>query len=284
MKITPLPSQYASPDTAPKVATPMRVQTNFTPGREAPPRDAGGQFEKAVKPDNARQPPGEGQTEDEQSQPLSPQYAALAKQKRALQLREKALADKEAAGAAGAGNGTSISFADLKANILQGLRTAGISYDDMLAALKADQNQSANPEVREVRGELKTLKEELAAGQATRDANEKAQVIANIRADAGELIKEGDTYEMIREGKHMDDVIEYMERHFEKTGELLDTEEALNRVETQLVEEAMALMGRSKLRNQAAPQKGQTLNSRDGARTVLSPRQRALAAFNAVRK
>src|SRR5690349_10494451 len=97
MKISPVSSAANSPTgtpdhTASRVRA-LRMTTNVTPGRiDTPPPAAPAEAPLAI-PDTPE--PAEGVVEA--TQPLSPQLAALAKQKRALQVKERELLDREKA-------------------------------------------------------------------------------------------------------------------------------------------------------------------------------------------
>lgn len=230
----------------------------------------------------------------EATQQMSPQYAELAKAKRALQVKEREIAAREAALAAKPPtDGQVYTHEQIKANALRVLTEAGVSYDQLTQELLS-QNQ-AHPGLEEVRSEIKALKEGLEKGQIERDQMSEQQVLRYIREDVDQLIAQGDEYEAVREAGYAPKVVELIHRVFKKEGKMLDTSEAAKLIENEIIEESLKFARLKKVQGRLTPAEAQqqqpakpsernsiqirTLTNRDGASPAsLSRRERAIAA------
>jgi hypothetical protein len=260
-------------ETTPNVENPVATATDPA---IAPP-DTGGQVEPTV----------------EATQPLSPQFAALAKQRRALQVKERELADREAALKSQPAQAGEDWVAKLKSQPLSVLKEHGVTYDQLTDAILAEQS-GRDPEVALLKQEIQTLKEGLETKFTERDKQAEQQVLADMTREAEELVKTGDEYEMVRRSGSARKAIELIERTWRKTGEVLDVQEALALVEDKLITDALKLAEADKVRKRLlaaqtpqapaqrppAPERQmRTLTNRDNAAPVLSRRARALLAF-----
>lgn len=232
----------------------------------------------------------------EVTKPLSPQFAALAKAKRAAQAKEAAIAAKEQALAQKEADMKAAfdKLSRLKANPLSVLQEEGVTYDQLTESLLS-QNQG-NAGIDELKAEIKAMKEGFEKQQAERDQQAERQVLTQIRKDVDRLIATGDEYEMVREAGYAPKVVELMQRVFKETGELLSTDEAAQLVENELVEESLRFAKLNKIRSKLTPAEQaqqqaaqpartqnqkvmKTLTSRDGASAPMTARERAIAAF-----
>jgi len=265
-----------------KLNTQRSVYRDFTPpGPEAP-----------VQSDilNTDDSPKELPVSDE-TKPLSPQIAALARAKRALQLREQAIAakEKQMTTQQDTARGTDELIQSLKTNPLRVLQEHGVTYDQLTEAVL---NQNAgNAGIEELRAELKSMKEGIEKAQAERDTAQEQQVMRQIKSDVNSLVANGEEYASIRFNNAQQTVVDVMSRHFRETGELLDMETAARAVEAYFEPTvAQRLQEFSKLNKfqaktreaqstQARQAPTQTLTNRDGAMPAMSPRERAMAAF-----
>ncbi len=259
----------------------LRMNTNATPGR------VDGQelsIPDAVDPAKAV---------DEATQPLSPQFAALAKQRRALQVKEREIADREKAlTERSPTQGDAVDRARLKADPLGVLLEAGVTYEQLTEAVLAN-NSGATPEIQALKAQLKALEEGVDKKLTDRDSQQEQQALAEMRKEALQLVAEGDDFELVRETKSVPDVLKLIEQTYRKTGEVLDVREALRLVEEELVKDIMPLANLSKVQGQLAPRPAQpqqqqrqirTLTNRDTASVPMSAKARALAAFNGTLK
>lgn len=231
----------------------------------------------------------------EDSKPLSPQFAALAKQKRALQVKEREIAAREAA-LATKGTDTSSDLVErIKSDPLGVLQENGVTYDQLTEAILANDSQKS-PHISRLEAEVKALKESLENQNKSLTAKEQQneqQVLAEMREQADQLIAAGDDYEMIRETGSQQDVVDLIKRVWDEDKKLLSVQEALDLVETDLIEESLKIARIKKVQNRLAPEPTQqapqnpasgqrqlkTLTARDGSSVPLSAKERALLAF-----
>lgn len=262
MRTNRSPERYAQPVTE----TPAAEAISTTP-------DAGGQTNAAV----------------ESTQPLSPQFAALAKQRRALQVKERELADREAKfSQTPEKSGDYVSKADLLANPLT-IFDLGVTHDQLTEAILSNAS-GVTPEIKSLKEELKRVREDVTKTLTDRDTQAEQQVLAEMSREAQAKIQTGDDYEMIRETKSLPHVIDLIKRTYKATGEVLGVEEALNLVETDLLTENVKIANLKKVKSQLAPEPVQepqsqgrqmrTLTNRDSASVPMDRKARAMAAFS----
>jgi hypothetical protein len=225
----------------------------------------------------------------ESTQPISPQFAALAKQRRALQVKEREIAEREAKlNNPPENSGDYLSKADLLANPLK-IFDAGLTYDQLTEAILKNQG-GITPEIQSLKEELKRVKEDVNKTLTDRDEQAEKQVLAEMKREAQSLIQSGDDYEMVRETGSLPHVMDLIHRTYKQTGEVLSVQEALNLVETDLITETLKVANLKKVQSKLAPQPVQqpqsqgkqmrTLTNRDGAGIPLDRRARAIAAMN----
>jgi hypothetical protein len=230
----------------------------------------------------------------EDTKPLSPQFAALARQRRALQVKERELADRERVLSETSPKiGQDELVARLKSQPLSVLQEYGVTYDQLTEAILA--NNGSNPDIQALKAEIKALKEGVDKTFTDRDTHQEQQVLAEMRREASILSRTGDTFEMVRETGSLNDVMTLIERTYREQGEVLDVTEALQLVENDLVNEAIKIANYKKVQgklntsSQPAPALQQprtmrTLTSRDGTSIPLSRKERAMRAFTGTLK
>lgn len=257
----------------------IKMRTNVSPDR------FNGVAEESAKIDN------DVQAEVvEETKPLSPQFAALAKQRRALQVKERELADREKALESKApSDGTQDIIAQLKSQPLRVLQEHGVTYDQLTEAILAD-SSGINPEIQKIRDELKAVKEGFDKNLLDRDTQAEAQVLAEMQREAELLAKEGDAYELVRENKSIPDVMNLIRRTYKETGEILDVSDALQLVEDELINDGLRRASFSKIKSKLVPAQAplptqrqnyiRTLTNRDSTSLGLSRRERAIMAMN----
>ena len=231
------------------------------------------------------------------AKPIDPQIAAKAQLdravQRAVQAKETEIASlKQQLGIPSSKDYVPIS--ELKANPLSVLKEQGITYDQLTdSILSSPENQ--NPELYQLKAELKALKEGLdnqSKTLADRDEAAHKQVLSQLDHDAEALIKDNDEYELVRETGSKKDVVRLIEQTFYKTGEVLDVEEALKLVENELLEHNLKIARTKKVMSKLVPSQQaiqqnntnngrtmRTLTNKDGASVPSSARERAIAAF-----
>jgi hypothetical protein len=257
----------------------IKMKTNFSTNRE----------EQEILPE-ATQESATGETsveaspESEVTRPISPQLAELAKQKRALQVKERELLAKEKAMSEASGN--AIDLAKIKANPLSILQQAGVSYDDLTQAILSD--NSTSPDLQALKDEVKQVRDEFKKEFQTREQAQEEAVLKEILFEAEELAKAGDDYELIRGENGYEKVLRKIYDTYKKTGRVLDTREAMTAVEQELRTQTDRYLNygyvKSKLAPQATPaaqnnNQLRTLSNRDSASPLVDKRARAIAAM-----
>jgi hypothetical protein len=259
------------------------MATQATPGRiETPPADP-----TLTIPANNEEP----KPVTEATEPLSPQMAALAKQRRALQVKEREIAEREKALSASTTQADVVTKAQLKSDPLSVLLDSGVTYEQLTEAVLARQDDTP---IRSLEAKIKALEEGLDKKLSDRDAQTEQQVLAEMQKDATRLAAEGDEFELIRETRSIPVVMELIKQTYHKTGEVLDVTAAMKLVEDELVNDSLKVASYKKVQSQLAPapipqpqqqqRQMRTLTNRDTASIPLSPKQRALAAFNGTLK
>jgi hypothetical protein len=236
------------------------------------------------------------QATSEETRPLSPQFAALAKQRRAIQVKEMELKKREDALAAGS-NDQGLSTR-LKSEPLSVLQEQGILNDQFytqLTDLILSGQSGINPDIQKLQAEIKALKEGVDKTLTDRDSQAEKQALDEMMREASFLSKDGDAFEMIRETKSLPDVRDLIHRTYKQTGEVLDVSDAMNLVETELLNESLKIANLSKIKNKLIPQQPlsqtptqrntiRTLTNRDSSLPNLDRRARAIAAMNGTLK
>lgn len=250
----------------------MRMTTNATPlGNQY------GQHEQPVTDNNKTEAV-------EATQPLSPQLALLAKQRRALQVKERELSDREKALTSDP-TSRGIDVARLKSEPLRVLLENGVTYDQLTEAILA--GQGGDSEIHALKAEIEALKLGIDKKFTDKDAQSKQQVLSEMKREAEKIVRENDDYELVREHRSVPDVIELIDRTYEENGEVLDVTDALRLVEEELFRRDHRITKFKKFQSQsqpmAQPQQRQsgmrTLTNRDTASVPLSAKARAMAAF-----
>lgn len=223
----------------------------------------------------------------EATQPLSPQFAALAKQKRALQVKERELQDREKALTdSGTREGSEALIARIKSQPLSVLQEHGVTYDQLTEAILG--GQQGSPEIQALKDEIKALKEGVDTKFQSREAQQEEAALTEMLYEAEDLAKEGDAYELIREQDAYDQVLRLIEGTYRKTGRVLDVSHAMDQIETKLLTDAERLARLKKVQGRITPtspplqpqqRQMRTLTARDSSTAPMSARQRAIAAF-----
>jgi len=291
MRIAPAPALGSSTGAQAGAEAPrpnsrvVTFKTNASPDR----------FETQTRDPSTIPDPNEETKEGaEETQPLSPQFAALAKQRRALDVRERAIAEKEKAlEQTPSGQGGGLEIARLKSDPLGVLLEAGVTYDQLTEAILASQDDGSN-KVRGLEQKLKSVEESFDAKLSERDKQQKQQVLAEMGREASQLVAQGDDFELVRETRSVPKVLQLIERTFDETGEILDVPEALQLIEDELLADSLKVAGYKKVQQRSQPQfatqpqqqqrQMRTLSNRDTASVPMTPKQRALAAFQGTLK
>ena len=291
MKISPMPTGQTV--AAAEVSRPdikrIQMKTQASPERFDTPEPLPAETENTIT--SANEP------EAEVSKPLSPQFAALAKQKRAIQVKEMELAKREKELQAKSSDGSEV-LTKLKADPLSVLSQAGVTYEQLTEAILA--SDSNNPEIHQLRAELKATKEGFEKSLTDRDTQARQQAVSQIKREVNSLVAQGDAFETIRTKGMQHEVVRLIENTYDSNGELLSEAEACQLIEDQLVENIEKDANIPKIRARLTPQEQlsqqrserqpnrnqpmRTLTNRDTAKPVLSRRDRMIAAMNGTLK
>lgn len=257
----------------------------------------------------------EAKTETEVD-PLSKQYAALAKRERqirfkqqqaeqSLRAKEQEIAAREAALSAKDQEYKSgyISKAQFLKDPVSVMAETGLSYEQLTEQF-INQGQR-NPYVDNT---IKALEDKIARLEAGREEDKTAQAASQeqsykaalnqIRMDTKALVNADSSFEAIRATNSISDVVDLIEQTYKHEGVLLSVEEAAQQVEDYLLEEALKLTKLEKIKKRLAipdqanaqkvlqPQTNQTqkpqmktLTNAASASRPLTARERAIAAF-----
>ncbi len=246
--------------------------------------------------------------------PLSTQYATLARKEKALRAkavqteqvikaREAALVAREEAFKTKESEYQTkyISKDRLSQDTLNALAEAGLTYDQ-ITELMLTQNSPERKAQSEYEKRLDAKLQELERKQqesvkAVENQQSVAyqQAIKQIKADTTTLVSANPEFEAIKETNSINDVVELIERTFKQDGILLSVEDAAKQVEDYLVEEAFKLTKLKKIqqrltpapkpaevKSQEPPKQPQTLKTLTNAVASngrVSARERAIAAF-----
>lgn len=271
----------------------LTMRTNYSTNREMPVEQV---QETPIEPaPQSSTPDTTEQGAVEATQPLSPQFAALAKQKRALQLERAELDKLKAELAQNKVAPVSDQLAEkLKSDPMSVLQEHGVlnpEFYNSLTERLLNEQQGINPEIQAtiqtLKEEIKTLKEGVDKSFQTREAQQEEAALTEILYEAEALAKEGDAFELIREQDAYDKVLRLIHKTYKDTGRVLGTTEAMNRVENELLAHAEKLARLGKVQSKVSPQPPQlqpqrqmrTLTARDSVAPVLDRRTRAINAF-----
>lgn len=264
----------------------IQMRTNASPDRIE-----GDQFvetnQESILPDNTQET-----VTDEVTKPLSPQFAALAKQRRAIQVKEMELAAKEKALLEGP---KGIDLSRLKAEPLSVLQEAGVTYEQLTEAILANPSTASDAKILALESKLAELEKGVDSKLSDRDQQAEQAVLKELRRTVDKFTFSGDEFENIREDKAQGRVVELIHRTWKQTGEVLDEYEAAQLVENELISDYEKRARRKSIMSRLTPQEqvaqGQqaqrqmrTLTNRDTASPQISKRARAMAAFHGTLK
>lgn len=267
---------------------------------------------KTENPTNEEATPAEAKPKDE---PLSAQYAQLARKEKSLRLemqklkqeREAFKAEREAAKAPAQPQfdpSKYVSKEQLQKDAWSVLNDSGITYDQLT---EQAMNQPS-PEIIQTRQMVAQLQAEIKALREGQDATKASiqeqqtqsyqQAVNQIRNDARNLVaSDPDAYEAIKTTNSVDDVVDLIEKTFKEDGILMTVQEAAKAVEEYLSEEAFKLTQLKKIQQRLKPagtpagttpqqkeasgtqkQPSKTLTNAVGTTRQLTARERALMA------
>lgn len=222
-------------------------------------------------------------SEPEAIKPISPQLAELARQKRALQVKESEIAEREKALE---GKDSSALIERLKSQPLSVLQEYGVTYDKLTEDILA--SQGSNAEIAALKAEIAALRNGIDERFTQQTTEQEQAVYDHIKRNIDSLTFSSDDYKFIREAKAQDEVLERIKKAWEEKQIVMDETEAMQIVENELREDARRfakLIGEidapTPTPAQPVPQQTgamKTITNKDSARPPMSRRQRAIAA------
>ncbi len=222
----------------------------------------------------------------QETEPISPQLAMLAKQRRALQVKEKELADKEKALS---GNSRADLESRLKSSPLSVLQELGVTYDQLTQEILGNQSNH-NPVIDELKAEIKALKEGVDNKFSEANVAQETQAINYVADKLDALMATGDDFQLLKDAEGEEEVIRRIYSHWKKTGKELSVTDVAKEYQDELIEEATRYARNPLVQKRLTPaepaidtptqQTGmRTLTNKDSARPNMDRRQRAILAM-----
>lgn len=275
MKITPVAS---APNAVPEQ---MRTMTAIT--QATPLQSLGNQ---AQPPEMNIQSVSRADAVTEETKPISPQFAELARARRALQKERRALQEEKKVLEGQKQGSDAVPLSRLKSEPLKVLLESGVTYDQLTQAILANQS---NPEIFSLKAEVQALKEGFDKKLEERSQQERKQYLSARHKEALAIAAEGDDFALVRASGRIPDAIRLLERVYDESGELLPVKDALSLIEAELFKDAEKIIGIEKLQSKLTPpsspavqQRSQgmrTLTNKDTAQVPMSRKEKAIAAF-----
>lgn len=227
----------------------------------------------------------------EPEEPISSQYAVLARKEKALRAREQQFRQREEAIKAreAALNPQKPAFDESKyiskdklaSDPFSVLSELGLTYDDITnKALNAPTpEQRAQQEyVKKLESRLEALEQGQSKVQKTFEESaqeSRKQAVTQIRNEAANLVYTDPAFETIKETNSLGDVVELIEKTFDTDGILLTVEEAAQQVEEYLVEEAMKIARIKKIQQRLMPKAADSI-APQASKPTDQPKQQQL--------
>ena len=254
-------------------------------------------------------------TEPKAEDPISRQYANLAKQERALRMqrqqqeqqiraREQALQAKEDAIKAKEleYNTGYISKSRIKEDALGVLAEAEVSYDELTQQIlnQGNQDPRAQAMIRQLQQQIQALKSEVEGTKKSYTESQETAyqgAIKQIQRDVTHLVNADPAFETIKTMRAQKDVVRLIEQTFKDEGYVMGVDEAAELVENELVERALKLASLNKVKSRLQPAQAvaqaatpaqpseakqmpmKTLTNANSVPRKLSTRERAILAM-----
>jgi hypothetical protein len=234
------------------------------------------------------------------SEPLSPQFVALAKQERQLRKARQELKVQQDAWKAK--QASMVSIDDLKTDPLGTMSKLGLTYDQLtelqLSQINPDPNQQLLNKISELEAKLATVDEQF----TKRDNAAYEAAVNQIRNDVKLLVDSDPAYETIKATGESEAVVELIRKVFDAEGTILSVEEASQLVEEKLLEREVdrlnTLQKLSKIQSRLGKRAEKpveaselqqqpvqtTLSNAGTVSRPLTARERAIMAFETAKK
>lgn len=235
------------------------------------------------------------------SQPLSPQFVALAKKEQAIRKARQELKSQQEAWERERAN--YVAKESLKTDPITALNELGLTYDKLTELQLSQQNPDPNQQTLEQLEKLKAQIEERLSSVdkrfEERDKQAYDAAVNQIRKDVELLVNSDPAFETIKASGETGSVVELIEKVFYKEGTILSVEEAAQLVEDALVEKEtnrleqllkvskiksrMDQLGKTQAEQTEAPHTPQpTLSNTQSVNRPLSARERAIMRVNEI--
>lgn len=257
-------------------------------------------------------------TKESQEEPLSKQYAIIARKEKALRAREAQMSQqmkaKEAELAAreealkkvpsAIDESKYIAKDRIKDDVLGVLAEAGISYDEIATALleQPKRDPYVDAATRKMEAKIRELEEKLEnTGKGFKEQQEAQykQAVVQIERDAKQLVDSDPAYETIKSTGQYKEVARLIEKTFNQEGYLMSVEEAAQAIEDELLERFLSTAQsvkkiqerlqpkasatpKAEMKQESTPAQQpqlKTLTNAVGTTKRLSARERAIARF-----
>lgn len=307
-------ANQAAPEVQPQRLTPEVIQEVTGQQTGAPPApETENRHNESSEDPSAEKPEAETKAPDE---PISSQYAVLARKEKAIRQREQQLKARESAlksqedASKAPSTPTKPEFDPSKyvdrdrltQDPFSVLGELGLSYDQLTElAMNAPKPEqiALNNELKLLRDEIKALKGDSENTRKSFEEQQKQQydqAVNEIRREVKGLTDSNPEFETIKETGSMEDVVELIQQTYKKDGILMTVEEAAQQVESYLVEEALKIARIKKIQQRLAPkqesipgtqkpnsqpqqQQLKTLTNSVSTSRQLSARERAILAM-----
>jgi hypothetical protein len=279
-------------------------------GQPIPPQPQGNRAETSPNPLKSENQPNSTANVEAKAAPeakkeqLNPQLVALARRERANREAQRKLQEERAAWEAE--KAKFVPKERLSSDTLRTLAEAGISYDKLvelqLAQAPQDPQQQLLDKIAALEQRLASTTEQVENTLKTRDQQSYDQAKKQIQADVDLLVGSDPAYETLKATGQTKEVVALIEKVFNEEGIILDVEDAARAIEDVAFEQESKrleqLQKLSKFKAKLAPQateatQAQPGATRQGSTTItnnmgstrpLSPRERAILAFEQANK
>lgn len=222
----------------------------------------------------------------EVTQPLSPQLAALARQRRALQVKEREIAEREKALS---GQTRSDLESKLKSHALSTLQELGITYDQLTQEILASQGNT-DPKVQQLEAKIAELEKGVDKKFSDSQVAQETSAINYVADKLDAIVGPGDDFELLKAAKGEEEVVRRVYNHWKKTGKELDVATVAKEYQEELAKEFDKYAGLKSVQSRLLPtepaqvtppiQQGiRTLTNKDSARPTMDRKQRAILAM-----
>lgn len=211
----------------------------------------------AVAPANTEAPAIETPKEEER---LSPRFAALARQQKELRLRQEQIKSQELA--------VQKQLEDMRTkyeseyvpkskftqDFYGALQDVGINQDQVLQYLNSQANQ--DPAIRSLQAKIQELEAKVQEPMKRIDEQQSQaynQAVEQIRHEASALIDSDSSFELTKAMNMSEAVVQLIEETFKKDKRLLTVQEAAEKVEDHILEEAIKYASLDKVKAKLAP-------------------------------